>query len=100
MTLFDETPALRQLLTSYFHEDWTMDRRNFVEVVRNFVQSEPPEVVARASAEARALLASPVPDQSIEEGLGDVGCYFYLPAAGRTPRDWLSEVVSVLDAAH
>lgn len=62
MTLFDDTPALQQLLTAYFHEDWTMDRRNYVEVVREFIASEPREHVSAAGAEARALLAQPITD--------------------------------------
>jgi hypothetical protein len=100
MTLFDETPALQQLLTSYFHEDWTMDRRNYAEVVREFIDSEPRDLVAAAAAEARALLAQPITDANLEQSLGDVGCYFYLPAAGLPPRAWLSEVAGLLEAAR
>jgi len=99
MTVFDDTPALQQLLTTYFHEDWTMDRRNYAEVVRDFAASEPRELVAAATAEARALLARPVSNDALEVGLGEVGCYFYSPSAVLAPRDWLSNVADILEAA-
>ena len=99
MPLFDDTPALRQLLTSYYHEDWTMDRRNYAEVVREFVESEPRELVSAATSELRALLAKPLEDQTLEDGLNDVGCYFYSPGAGLTARAWLSDVAGLLHAA-
>jgi hypothetical protein len=99
LTIFDETPALQQLLTAYFHEDWRMDRRTYAEVVREFIDSEPRELVSAAGAEARALLAQPVTDETLEHSLANVGCYFYLPAAGLPARAWLSEVASLLDAA-
>ena len=99
MSLFDDTPALQQLLTSYYHEDWTMDRRNYAEVVREFVDSEPRELVSAAAAEARLLLAKPLPDQALEDGLREVGCYFYSPGAGLTARAWLSEVAGLLEVA-
>jgi CdiI immunity protein len=99
MTLFDETPTLQQLLKAYFHEDWTMDRRNYAEVVREFIDSEPREVVSAAGAEARALLAQPVTDDTFEQSLADVGCNFYLPTAGLPARAWLSEVAGLLEAA-
>ena len=99
MTLFDETPALQQLLRTYYHEDWTMDRRNYAEVVREFIDSEPRELVSAAGAEARALLAQPIADETLEQSLGDVGCYFYLPTAGLPARAWLSGVADLLEAA-
>jgi len=99
MTVFDDTPALQQLLTAYFHEDWTMDRRNYAEVVRNFADSEPRELVSAARAEARELLAKPLSDEALEVGLTEVGCYFYLPSAALTARDWLSNVADILEAA-
>ena len=99
MSLFDDTPALRQLLTSYYHEDWTMDRRNYAEVVHEFIDSEPRELVLAATAEARSLLVRPLPDQALEDGLSEIGCYFYAPGADLTARAWLSEVADLLEAA-
>jgi hypothetical protein len=99
MPLFDDAPALRQLLTSYYHEDWTMDRRNYAEVVREFVESEPRELVSAATSELRVLLAKPVAEQALEDGLGEVGCYFYAPGAGLTARAWLTDVAELLEAA-
>ena len=76
-----------------------MDRRNYVEVVREFIASESREHIAAAGAEARALLAQPITEEALEQSLGDVGCYFYLPAAGVSARDWLAEVAGLLEAA-
>jgi hypothetical protein len=99
MTIFDETPALRQLLTTYFHEDWTMDRRNYRELVTDFAAGEPREIVVAAAVETRALLARPVSNEALEASLGDVGCYFYLPSASVTAREWLSNVADILESA-
>jgi hypothetical protein len=98
MTIFDATPALQQLLTAYFHEDWTMDRRTFAEIVRDFAMVESRDVVLAATSEARALLARPITDEMLEAGLSDVGCSFYAPTAGLTARDWLSNVADMLEA--
>jgi len=95
--LSSDHPALTQLLTSYYHEDWKMDARNYVQLVREFIASEPASLVAQASADARALIAGTGTDAELEQALDDVGCYLYPAGTGITVRSWLEEVARLLE---
>jgi hypothetical protein len=99
MILAEDYPALSQLLAAYFHEDWKMDARNYAQLVREFVASEPPSLVGQASIELRGLLARPLSEAELEQALDEVGCYLYPAGTGITVRAWLDEVSVLLEAA-
>jgi len=100
MIIAHDYPALAQLLSSYFHEDWKMDARNYRQLVDEFRSSEPATLVSRAADEARALLATPIGDAELEQALDDLGCYLFPAGNGLTSREWLGEIAELLEAGR
>jgi hypothetical protein len=90
-------PALSQLLSCYFHEDWALESASPREAVDLFLRSEPGETVQRAAADLDRLLAGDLDDAALSALLLDLGSA-YDPAYDDLPaREWLREVRSWLE---
>ena len=89
-------PALSQLLSCYFHEDWELESASPQEAVDRYLRNEPKENVQRAAADLDHLLADDLDDAALSALLLDLGS-FYDPAFDGLPaRTWLREVRSWL----
>lgn len=94
----DVYPALSQLLSCYFHEDWELESASPRDAVDRYRRNEREETVQRAAAELDRLLAGDLDDAILSALLLDLGSS-YDPAYDDLPaRQWLREVRSWLAA--
>jgi len=90
---------LGQFLGGYFHQDWTLDHGTWQDVVRNYVRSESPDAVRRAGTQLRSLVTAEIDDPTLERQVhNDYGCFFSPGSIGLGMRQWLKEVLRMLDA--
>ena|SRR5689334_13194919 len=96
MNAEDLYPALSQLLSCYFHQDWELESASPREAVDRFLRQEPREKAQRAAADLDRLLAGDLDDAALSALLLDLGSS-YDPAYDDLPaRPWLREVRSWL----
>lgn len=96
MNAEDLYPALSQLLSCYFHQDWGLESASPRDAVDRYRESETTETVQRAAAELDRLLAGDLDDPALSGLLMDLGSY-YDPADDDIPaRAWLRDVRSWL----
>ena len=93
-------PALRLLLTSYFHQDWDRDDPHFEAVVQRFVAAEGPEQAARLVSDVDDLLARGLGEERLRiVVIGRLGSSYDprpdLPR-GRTMGQWLRAVRGIV----
>ena len=91
-------PPLGQFLGGYFNEDWHLDDATWQGVVRRYLTVEPSESVAAAAAQLKALLATELDDSTLERSvLREHGCCFDPASIGVSMRDWLTDVLGMLE---
>ena len=98
MNAEDRYPALSQLLSCYFHQDWELESASPREAVDLYLGSESKETVQRAAADLDRLLADEPGDEALSTILLELGCYYDPTWDGSSTREWLREVLSWLAA--
>jgi len=92
--------ASTQLFGSYLHQDWAEEFDTVAAAVRAMMESEPKGALAAAAIEIRRLLSSDLSDAELAGIMTDeVGCYFDPRSKGKTYREWLAEILQMLEPA-
>lgn len=95
-------PKLRNLLGSYFYQDWDDDydwqgeTPNFNAVVRFYKANNPPATVAQATKELQQFLTLQLDEGDLKAALADIGVFYSPQADGMTRRQWLEQVLAIL----
>jgi hypothetical protein len=90
---------LGQFFGAYFNQDWMVDDPTWVDVVRRYQASEPPQTIAAASEQLKELLSRVPDDGALKEIVfRDFGCCFSPSFVGLTTRQWLAQVGKMLAA--
>jgi hypothetical protein len=88
-----------ELFGAYFHQDWSMDAKDWKGIVRAFISDSTADEVASTISELQALLHDVESEEEIERLLyTEFGCY-YTPRpdlGGLSVRKWLEEVCEEL----
>lgn len=92
--LSGQFPGLRYFLTSYFHQNWSVEG-SFKEIVRQFC-TEPPATVRQVRSELKRLLALSLSDEDLGSLLQQLGSYVRAPGLGLTYRQWLESVEQLI----
>ena len=89
---------LKSFLSGYFHEDWELDALKADEVLSQFLNSSPSaSEIDTIVAQIGCYLDSSKDDAAIERGLFlELGCHYLPGADGRSARDWMQHLASVL----
>lgn len=91
--------AVKQLLGSYFHQDWVDEFDSEASALQAIVDLEPKDQISAALKEMDEILAGQDSDKKMAETLMDgAGCYFEPASLGLTNRQWLERVRGVLQA--
>lgn len=95
---FDE---IRNFFSSYFHEDWAQEAEDPAQIISLFLAQEWKSEELRAlAAQIRRFVDRHPDDQELERALfAELGSYYQPSADKVSPRKWLQEVASTLDAA-
>ena len=89
-----EYPTLRQLFSSYFHQDWTHEGQSAAAIIARIVGDAEHDALLMAAAELRALLREKRSDDALASLVRDrLGCAYAPEASGKSMREWLEEVV-------
>ncbi len=94
---------LYQFFGGYFYQGWANDynwetaRPNFAAVVRHFKAVNPPTTVTRVKNELEDLLALELKEEELSKVLTELGSNFYAPAENLTHRQWLENILNILN---
>ncbi len=92
-------PRLEQFFSSYFHQDWTLESKDWSGVVEHYRRSASPADLESVAAEIESFVISTPADHALEDRLyREFHCY-YTPRTdlgGISVRAWLSAVASHL----
>lgn len=102
----EKYPALYQFFAGYFNQDWEEcflwkdQEPNYRAVVRRYKLDDPPEDARRAVGELRGVIA-------LDDGFGEgqwrqivnreLGASVYPPGLGLGYREWLEDVLRILE---
>lgn len=90
-------PNAAALMSGYFHEDWQSEQDTPEDVIKQFVASEPRDVVREAAVELKQLISSALSDESlVEVYFRQLGSYYDPRPSGMDVRSWLSSVADYL----
>lgn len=93
-------PTLENFFAAYFHQDWAMEHDSAEAVVTYYRDSESPDQVARAQAEAEALLSEQLDEAALGARIGALGSEYDPTRDGATWRGWLQRVALELGAVR
>lgn len=85
-----ETPALRELMGTYFHQDWDLFGHDHMAVVDQFIVDHP-DLAARLVHDIDQVLAAVKDDADLESLLDGLGCEV-LPDRPGGYRTWLGVI--------
>ena len=95
---------LMHLFGGYFHQDWKdsywWDQEpDYRLVVRTYKREVPEEEVKCAAAQLRELIevTRDLDEEELGELTGQLGSCLYPPGLGMTEREWLAEVLGILE---
>jgi hypothetical protein len=91
-------PRLPQLFGSYLHEDWIEEYGTAEAAIRAFAQAVSPAVQAATADQLRELLGRDLSEAELAQALeDDFGSYHVPSMEGGSNREWLAEVLAILD---
>ena len=90
-------------MAGYFHQDWTTIHRDWRDVIYEFCQENPPDVI-HETAQEMAILVSIASKPSIETESAfatilfvELGCSFDPRPSVNTLTEWFNEIVAILE---
>jgi hypothetical protein len=93
-------PELEQLFGAYFHQDWDLEGPDDQAILARYLEESSETDLQQAIAELQRLLDEPMEENELGDFLlRELGSYYYPMAEGKSYREWLEEVLSVLQAA-
>jgi CdiI immunity protein len=87
---------LGNLLGAYLHQDAGDEFGDSWAAVRAYISDNSSSSIARARRQGARLLEIFRTDEEAERAMVKLGLDYYIPADGRTYRDWLIELVDAL----
>jgi CdiI immunity protein len=88
-------PWFANLYSAYFHEDWRFDETTSDDVIRRYMEFQPPEEVAALKAEMEALVATNLSEAELDRVLGPF-ISFRPVEDGMTIREWVEHLLAVI----
>lgn len=92
------TPALKRLMSAYFHQDFHDAYGGVWEAIDAFI-SELPEEAARTPDEIKWVLGHFETETAVEKYLDELGCDYYVRQEDGGYRGWLDAIARRVDAA-
>jgi len=93
-------PTLENFFAAYFHQDWAVEHGSADEVIAYYRSSESPDQVARARAEAQALLDDGLDDAALGARITALGSEYDPTRDGATWRSLLQRIAAAPGAPH
>lgn len=91
-------PNLEQFFSCYFHQDWTEEFDSPDDAIDAYLASENAETKLNAGNELKKLLDAFSDNQSLQQVLDSLGCYYDSSADSLEVNEWLKSVFSKLEA--
>ncbi|WP_052772791.1 contact-dependent growth inhibition system immunity protein [Luteimonas sp. FCS-9] len=89
-------PTLENFFAGYFHQDWAAEHDAPEAVVAYYRDSENPDQVSHARAEAEALLGEQLDEAALGARITALGCEYDPTRDGATWRGWLQRLAQDL----
>lgn len=86
-----QTPALKHLMSGYFHQDFALVHGSPSDTVAAFVRDAPEEALD-LSHEIESILAQLPSDQDVERYLEQLGCEYFAQPEDGGYRGWLNSI--------
>jgi hypothetical protein len=99
MTIPELYPDLARLLADYFTLERERNGSWYQDAVLAFALTESHGTLLQTASDAKAILESQSELEAFEHYLAEMGWDFGDLGAGVTPRDWLSDVVTLIASA-
>lgn len=87
---------LELLMSVYFDEEFDLEGKTAMDVLKSFREDEPEPVVQRAYDQVVELLSRDLDEAELEAELERLGLRYYPPGEGLSHRAWLEQVAQVL----
>ena len=94
----DKYPGLLQLLSCYFHQDWSDEFDSPSMAVDAFVKSEAVESVKAARLEIESILSSKYSENEVSNLLRELGCYYEPLVDYASIKKWLEDILERLSS--
>jgi len=90
--------SLQDFFLCYFHPDWQLDAASWPEVVKDFVDTAAPSLIAGVVADLREIIMEPGYDAHLAATVVREYSLSYEPSQdGLSMRDWLKAVLAELE---
>jgi hypothetical protein len=90
--------SLQEFFLCYFHPDWQLDAASWSEVVKDFVDTADPDLIAAVVTDLRDITAEPGPDDELAATVVREYSLSYEPSRDSlSMRDWLRAVLAELE---
>jgi hypothetical protein len=96
MSPTDEYPALAQLVSVCFQDDWPFEMLGCHAAIDRFKLEVPATLTLEARSDIRRLLTN-ANVEILDDVLAGLGCYFYPASSGLDTREWLEYLDEFLD---
>lgn len=93
----EKWPALKQMLSSYFHQDWKLEADTEEGLFAAFVSNDGPASARKVVRELERLLGSKLDVEQRRSLLTELGCDYGLPR-GHELNTWLAQARDQLQA--
>lgn len=91
---------IKELLSSYFHQDWRDEYENETLAIQAIIAMEPIEQIALAISEIEEVISLNMDDESLKKfTMINLGCYFNPEIKGLTYDEWLLEIRDAFKSA-
>lgn len=103
MDIKSKFPKLKNLLGSYFYQDWEYDydwqgnQPNFEEVILFYKAVNPTSTNFLAAEELRKFLALSLNEKKLSNALQDIGVFYSPRSRNVTLRQWLESILNILE---
>jgi hypothetical protein len=91
--------SLQEFFLCYFHPDWRMDAASWAEVVKDFVDTADPGLIAGVVSDLREITAETASDDELAATVVREYSLSYEPSDdGLSMRAWLKAILAELEA--
>ncbi len=93
-------PHLEQFLGGYFHQDWTLEAPQSMDVIRRYLGSAAAAEIAPLLTETKALIREALPEATLQNRLQKLGACFEPTGENTTASAWLKNLERALIEAE